>query len=343
MAVFWIFENFDTSSFCTADVTVTCSGTVKAPHGAALRRRIYIYRDGDHQSLYVATTVSDPVTGNFSVQVPGHAASEFTVLCKGDIGENDVVVSNCNLNGTGPTGLYIAPALNNITFIVGPGEVTSPYIDILFPMPVVEAEGQVDIVAWGDTPVTMPEVDAVGITPIIAWGDVNFGFAQSSGEADVFYQTDANPQIPMWQVNAEASTSIYSWGDVRIPTPQVHGVMAPHGSVGFPAWEVSADALNPIVCHGAIDLPAAVVSSQGESGRVLWGSPSLPVPAIDGMIIVSDVHSAVVELPSWLVAGEAHVGSFAFGAVSFPAPDVAAVVTVTHAFLPIGPAEDPCV
>ena len=139
MATFWILEPAYIFSFLAGNVTVTCSGTVKAPHGAALRRRIYIYRDQDHQSSYVATTVSDPTTGNFSVQVPGHAASEFTVICKGDIGENDEIVANCNLNGTGPTGLYIAPPLNNIPFIVGPGEVTSPYVDIVFPVPEIAA------------------------------------------------------------------------------------------------------------------------------------------------------------------------------------------------------------
>lgn len=335
MASFWIITNSDLLSFFTAPTTVTCAGTVKAPHGAALRRRIYIYRDQDHQSSYVATTVSDPITGTFSVQVPGHAASEFTVICKGDIGENDSIVANCNLNGTGPTGLYIAPPLNNIPFIIGPGEVTSPYVDIVFPMPVVDAEGQVDIVAWGDTPVTLPVVEAEGATTIIAWGDVNFGFAQAEGVADVYYETDANPQIPTWQVNAEASTSIYAWGDVRLPVLQVRGVFAAHGVVSFPVPVVESLVLNPIVCHGDVRLPSAVVNANGESGRVSWGAARMPVLSVDGYAVRHDVHQGSVDIPSWAVAGIAHVEDVSVGQVDFPAAQVSGVAEQTHVFAPV--------
>jgi hypothetical protein len=96
-----------------ANSTVTCAGTVKAPHGAGLVRTVAVYQDNDPTTA-IATTVSSEPLGVFSLTLNGHDQSEFTVVAKGVRGENDAIVANCGISVASPSGLYIPPPLNNI-------------------------------------------------------------------------------------------------------------------------------------------------------------------------------------------------------------------------------------
>lgn len=90
MAVFTVFSP-QYSSFSTA-TTVTIAGRTIAPHGAVLSRRVAAYNDNN--TLFpLSITQSDPADGTFSMSVNGYAETLYTVICKGENGEQDVVYS----------------------------------------------------------------------------------------------------------------------------------------------------------------------------------------------------------------------------------------------------------
>jgi hypothetical protein len=322
----------DIGTFHGPDLYVNCAGTVRAPHGAGIQRKIIVTPDNNPYEILTVAESSIP-TGSFSFQILGHETAEFTVIVKGEYGENDSVYANVNLNGTGPTGLYIAPPLNNLPFIVGPGDVTSPFVDILIPMPVVEAEAQADIVAWGDVTIS-PTVEAVGATPIISWGSVNFGFSIVEGFGSVIYATDGDINFPDPRISGDAEVTIISWGNVSIPGPVVAAFTTDEGEVRFPSPVVSAVGVTTIICHGAVELGGAVITASGKAGPVLHGAIGFPVPVVAGNILVTELCHGAVIMPAPVVSAAAIQEETAYGAINFPIPVVKGFATSQHSFIP---------
>jgi len=316
----------------SADLYVTCAGRVLAPHGAAISRFIAAYIDGDPFTV-VGWGNSSPDDGMFSFQVPGWDESEFTVIAKGLYGENDTVYANCNANGTGPSGLYIGPDLGDITFYVGPGEVNSPWVDVLFPVPAVEAEGQVDIVTWGDVNI-IPTVEAVGSTPIISWGSVNFGFSIVEGFGSAIYVTDGDVNFPDPRISGDAEVTIVSWGNVFIPGPVVAAFTTDEGDVRFPSPVVSGVGVTTIICHGAVEFVDAVISASGKAGFVAHGDIDFSVPVVAGSILVTELCHGAVVMPAPVVSAAAIQEETAYGAINFPIPVVRGFATSQHSFIP---------
>jgi hypothetical protein len=230
--------------------------------------------------------------------------------------------------------LYIAQPLNNILFFVGPGAVNSPFVDILFPTPVVEAEGQVDIVARGaiDIPYV---VEAEGSTPIVAHGDIDFPFASAYGTADVFYDTNGNIIFAKPRIDSEATADIHAWGNVRLTVPQAQGIAAPFGTVVFPALQVNAEAVNPVIIDGDVRLTVPVVSGAGVFGQAPIGVVAFPMARVDSTATVHPVAQGAVVLSVPVVAGFAVYELVAQGAVVMPRPVVVSVSQSVHSFEPI--------
>lgn len=312
---------------------VTCSGTVKAPHGAAIQRKVVVYFDNNPYEV-VGISESSPITGEFSITLDGHAGQEFTVIAKGEYGENDEIVSNCNLNGTGPTGLYIAPALNNIQFFVGPGDVTSPFVDILIPTPVVESVGQVDIISWGDAQLAL-SVDAVGSVSIISYGDVTFPFAETYGTGSAILESLGNISLPSFSVESEASTDLYSWGLVSVHRPVIDGKTADEGASVFPELTVSASVSNPIIVDGFVSIKVPAISSVSTNSWVAYGNTSIPMAESSGYVIVSESAYGSVEIVVPSVSSAAILEAIANGSVEFPVLAVDGLCQLSHSFDPL--------
>jgi hypothetical protein len=329
----FLVDLFSSMLWASDNTTVTCAGVVRAPNGAVIQRKIVVYQDNNPYEV-IAVAESSQATGEFSVTFGGHAAQDFTVVAKGEYGENDEVVANCNLNGTGPTGLYIAQPLNNIQFFVGPGAVNSPFVDILFPMPEVDAEGQVDIVAWGD--VNIPySVEAEGLTQIIAHGDVNFGFAQVEGFGSSIYMTSGAINFPDPIVECEATGTYISWGNVEIPRPVVTAFTTDEGGVVFPSPVAEAVGITPIICHGVVDFARAVVGATGKAGSVSQGDANFPIAVISGYVLVTETCQGAITIPGSIVSALAIREEIALGTVSIPMPVVNGFAASQHAFIPM--------
>jgi len=330
-------ENKD-YQWVVSNKTVTCAGTVKAPHGASIVRKVVAFAD-NNPNVVLAITESARTYGTFSMTLSGHNTTEFTIVAKGEYGENDSVYANANVNGTGPTGLYIAPPLNNLPFIVGPGDVTSPFVDILFPIPIIEAVGDAEIIAWGEIQIPY-SVEAVGDTPIVSWGACSFGYAETYGVADVFYETDADISFPAPQVDAEASTSYYSWGNVVTPGLRVNGETSPFADIVFPMPQVSCDVINPIITVGEISFITSVVKSVGETGALSFGDTVFPLPVVAGYSTVNDIAIGNVSMPVFSMSAIAHTEITVQGEISIPVFEALSYAGSTHAFEPLAYAPD---
>lgn len=77
-----------------ANTTVTCAGDIKAPNGAAIRRKVLVFLD-NNMTAPVATTESVLPSGTFSVVVNGLPMTRFTVIAKAaKEDENDVIYAH---------------------------------------------------------------------------------------------------------------------------------------------------------------------------------------------------------------------------------------------------------
>jgi hypothetical protein len=68
---------------------VTVAGVVRAPNGAGLKRKVYIFQT--HNLNTPVAVVESDALGAFSTQVMGHSTTEFTVIADGELGENTAV------------------------------------------------------------------------------------------------------------------------------------------------------------------------------------------------------------------------------------------------------------
>ncbi len=74
------------------DVTRTVAGYIRAPNGAGLRRKVYVF-SAYNMTAPLAVTESNSL-GAFSVQAMGHPTTELLVLAVGELGENASVYSH---------------------------------------------------------------------------------------------------------------------------------------------------------------------------------------------------------------------------------------------------------
>jgi hypothetical protein len=70
----------------------TVAGRTMAPHGAIIYRRLAVYLDNNTLEP-IAIMESVPPLGEFSVTVGGLAITKYTVVCKGELGEQDKIYS----------------------------------------------------------------------------------------------------------------------------------------------------------------------------------------------------------------------------------------------------------
>jgi len=89
-------ENIDNDiiSDCTGDTYVTCAGTVRAPHGAGVSRKVAVFMDNNPTYL-IGITASVLPLGTFSVSVIALPSTGLTVVTIGEVGENSVINSHC--------------------------------------------------------------------------------------------------------------------------------------------------------------------------------------------------------------------------------------------------------
>jgi len=80
-------------AWCSGNTYVTCAGTVRAPHGAGVARKVEVFHDTCTTPLN--STISTVPLGTFTMQVPGLPTTHFTVIAHGVDGENSVIYSHC--------------------------------------------------------------------------------------------------------------------------------------------------------------------------------------------------------------------------------------------------------
>jgi len=93
MSVLFLLDE-DVTVSISGTTYVTCAGTVRAPHGAGVRRRVAVFMDND-PTRPLATTESSKPLGVFSVQVPALPETGLTIVTTGEAGENSVIYSHC--------------------------------------------------------------------------------------------------------------------------------------------------------------------------------------------------------------------------------------------------------
>jgi len=91
-------EFFDASNQvtldCSSNTYVTCAGTVRAPHGAGVQRKLGIFMD-NNLTYQIGSTESVLPLGTFSTQVIALPYTGLTVIALGEPGENSVIHSHC--------------------------------------------------------------------------------------------------------------------------------------------------------------------------------------------------------------------------------------------------------
>lgn len=324
------FEIDDNAADISPALYVTCAGTVKAPHGAGIVRLVVAYRDGD-PTVVVGFTRSTLPNGDFSMLLPGHDTAEFTVIAKGERGENDTVYGNCNVNGTGPTGLYIAPTLGNIAFIVGPGDVTSPIVDILIPVFEVTGEGEVTIISTGNVITTLPVIESVGITDIIANGNIQLPFFTTESVVDNFYILDADIKIPSLSINAEVTNQIIAQGNVYLTSLNITGNSGDGGYVILPTMTVDGAVDNPIIADGAVSIGLKVQSS-GIFGFVSWSTCNIPMLSVTSESTTNDLANGDINISTMQISSTAEQHIIAIGDIFLPPFKTYSQANSTHVF-----------
>jgi len=77
-----------------ANTTITVAGDIKAPNGAAIRRKVLIFSD-NNMTTPLAITESTLPSGAFSTTVNGLPMTRFTVIAKAaKEDENDVIYAH---------------------------------------------------------------------------------------------------------------------------------------------------------------------------------------------------------------------------------------------------------
>ena len=79
---------------CSSNTYVTCAGTVHAPHGAGVQRKISIFMD-NNLTYQIGSADSVLPLGTFSTQVIALPYTGLTVVALGEPGENSVIYSHC--------------------------------------------------------------------------------------------------------------------------------------------------------------------------------------------------------------------------------------------------------
>lgn len=235
----------------STDNYITCAGTVRAPHGAAIRRRVVAYLDNDPTRI-LAQTESTLPTATFSMQLPGFDWTEYTIVVKGERGENDEVVANCGVSVSGVPGQYIAPSISNLQFVVGNDAVTSPYVDVIFQPLEVDAEVITDYVLYGQVEAPGLQVDAY----VINATQMNAGISLIPMRVDAVVENitviSADIKLPLLAVEAEAVTVCDISGKVEFRRFHVDAEMGLTATVRLPKLAVSSEVVNTSVINADV-------------------------------------------------------------------------------------------
>jgi hypothetical protein len=162
---------------------------------------------------------------------------------------------------------YTPPDIGNISFILGDGSLTSPFVDIIAPLPVVDGESTTDIYLWGDVNQPVAAVIAEAVTPIICDGAVGFPSAPAMhSEVFTYKLFDFAVEQPGSEIAAEATTEIIISGQFVQPKGRIDSRMSDEATLTAPMSTVEAVAVTPIIGYGAIK--QAKPSLSGEA--VIW-------------------------------------------------------------------------